>query len=232
MRHIVIIEDEKSIADTLTYAMQAEGYSATWFQLAQEALIYLKKKPADLVILDVGLPDINGFEACRQLRRFSDIPVLFLTARGDEVDRIVGLEIGADDYVVKPFSPREMAARVRAILKRTSPTNDHTTESPVAPSTNPFLIDEARCAITYHGDPLNLTRQEFLLLRHLLSQPGRVFSREQLLTAAGVTADTGYERNIDSHVKAIRSKLRQNMPDAEPIQTHRGFGYSYNPERS
>jgi two-component system catabolic regulation response regulator CreB len=231
MYHIVIIEDEKSIADTLMYALQVEGYSSTWFQLARDALTRLEQASADLVILDVGLPDINGFEACRQLRRFSDVPVLFLTARGDEVDRIVGLEIGADDYVVKPFSPREVAARVRAILKRvSSATVARVEREPPAQPAEPFQIDEIRCTISFHGAALNLTRHEFLLLRHLLSQPGRVFSREQLLSATGVATDAGYERNVDSHIKALRNKLRQIAADAEPIVTHRGFGYSYNPE--
>jgi len=230
MHHIAIIEDEKSIADTLTYALQIEGYTSTWFHLAEEALASLEKTPADLVILDVGLPDINGFETCRRLRRFSDVPVLFLTARGDEVDRIVGLEIGADDYVVKPFSPREIAARVRAILKRVSPSRATTTEQPSA--TGQFQIDAVRYAISYCGTALSLTRHEFLLLQHLLLQPGWVYTREQLLNATGVAADVGYERNVDSHIKSLRNKLRQIAPDAEPIQTHRGFGYSYNPERS
>jgi two-component system catabolic regulation response regulator CreB len=232
MHHVAIIEDEKSIADTLIYALEVEGYTSTWFRLAGDALAALEKTPVDLVILDVGLPDINGFEACRRLRRFSDVPVLFLTARGDEVDRIVGLEIGADDYVVKPFSPREIAVRVRAILKRVSPasTRAAVTESLFAAS--PFQIDATRCAINFRGIALTLTRHEFLLLQHLLLQPGRVFTREQLLNATGVAAEVGYERNVDSHIKALRSKLRQIVPDAEPIQTHRGFGYSYNPERS
>jgi len=231
MHHIVIIEDEKAIADTLIYALEVEGYTSSWFHLAGDALSLLESTPVDLVILDVGLPDINGFEACRRLRRFSDVPVLFLTARGDEVDRIVGLEIGADDYVVKPFSPREVAARVRAILKRVSPSGARSVVTELR-SAVPFEVDAMRCAISYHGEALSLTRHEFLLLQYLLLQPGRVYTREQLLNAAGVAVEAGYERNVDSHIKALRNKLRQIAPDAEPIQTHRGFGYSYNPERS
>jgi len=135
---------------------------------------------------------------------------------------VVGLEIGADDYVVKPFSPREVAARVRAILKR------------VTPGTPPalFQVDLERVQISYRGQPLSLTRHEFRLLNCLLEQPERVFSREQLLDAVGVAADAGYERNIDSHIKSLRSKLRSVAPDAEPIQTHRGLGYSYSPSHS
>ena len=128
MPQILIVEDEAAIADTLIFALQSEGFSTHWLTLASAALAYQQATPADLWILDVGLPDLSGFEACKQLRRFSEVPVLFLTARNAEIDRVVGLEIGADDYVVKPFSPREVAARVKAILKRVAPR-----ETPAAP---------------------------------------------------------------------------------------------------
>ena len=224
MPHILIVEDEAAIADTLVYALQAEGFTTTWLQLAEAALELQQRSPADLLILDVGLPDISGFEACRRLRRFSEVPVIFLTARDAEIDRVVGLEIGADDYVVKPFSPREVAARVRAILKRLPPRGNGGV--PVAPAGGPFQLDAERVRIAYHGQPLALTRHEFRLLQTLLGQPERVFTREQLLDALGVAADAGYERNIDSHIKSLRAKLRQVAADAEAIQTHRGLGYS------
>lgn len=222
MATVLIVEDEAAIADTLIYALQAEGFATHWATLGGEALALLERDACDLVILDVGLPDISGFEACKRLRRFSEVPVMFLTARNDEIDRVVGLEIGADDYVVKPFSPREVAARVKAILKRVAP------REPMAakPDEGPFRLDSARVRIDYHGQPLSLTRLEFQLLQCLLGQPERVFSREQLLDALGVAADAGYERNIDSHIKSLRAKLRQIAPQAEPIQTHRGLGYS------
>ncbi|SIP97859.1 two-component system response regulator CreB [Aquipseudomonas alcaligenes] len=224
MPHILIVEDEAAIADTLVFALQGEGFTTTWLSLAEAALEYQQRTPADLLILDVGLPDISGFEACRRLRRFSEVPVIFLTARDAEIDRVVGLEIGADDYVVKPFSPREVAARVRAILKRMAP-------RPVEPlaAAGPFRVDSERVQIHYREQQLVLTRHEFRLLQTLLAQPERVFSREQLLDALGVPADAGYERNIDSHIKSLRAKLRQVAADAEPIQTHRGLGYSYSP---
>jgi two-component system catabolic regulation response regulator CreB len=232
MPHILIVEDEAAIADTLIYALQQEGFTTTWFNLAGAALEHLQQSPVDLVILDVGLPDISGFEACRRLRRFSDVPVIFLTARGDEVDRIVGLEIGADDYVVKPFSPREVAARVRVILKRVMPHETPSVANDNAQTTGHFHVDSERLQIRYRNQPLNLTALEFRLLQSLLAQPERVFSREQLLNAIGVAADAGYERNVDGHIKTVRSKLRQIAPEAEPIQTHRGFGYSYSPAHS
>ena len=222
MAHILIVEDEAAIADTLIFALQGEGFTTTWLSLGQEALAHQRQAPADLIILDIGLPDISGFETCKQLRRFSDVPVMFLSARDGEIDRVVGLEIGADDYVVKPFSPREVAARVRAILKRVGPG--------VAPAL--FQVDLERMQIAYRGQPLSLTRHEFRLLQSLLEQPERVFSREQLLDAVGVPADAGFERNIDSHIKSLRSKLRGIAAQAEPIQTHRGLGYSYSPSHS
>ena len=222
MPHILIVEDEAAIADTLVFALQGEGFTTTWLSLGQEALAHQRQTPADLIILDIGLPDISGFETCKQLRRFSEVPVMFLSARDSEIDRVVGLEIGADDYVVKPFSPREVAARVRAILKRVGPG--------VVPAL--FQVDLERMQITYRGLALSLTRHEFRLLQSLLEQPERVFSREQLLDAVGVPADAGYERNIDSHIKSLRSKLRSVAADAEPIQTHRGLGYSYSPSNS
>ncbi|MBA1429915.1 two-component system response regulator CreB [Pseudomonas orientalis] len=222
MAHILIVEDEAAIADTLIFALQGEGFTTTWLSLGQAALEHQRHTPADLIILDIGLPDITGFETCKQLRRFSEVPVMFLSARDGEIDRVVGLEIGADDYVVKPFSPREVAARVRAILKRVGPG--------VAPAV--FQVDLERMQIHYRGQPLNLTRHELRLLQSLLEQPERVFSREQLLDAVGVPADAGYARNIDSHIKSLRSKLRSVKADADPIQTHRGLGYSYSPSHS
>lgn len=226
MPHILIVEDEAAIADTLIFALQGDGHSTEWVTLGSAALEQQRQRPADLIILDIGLPDINGFETCRQLRRFSEVPVMFLSARDGEIDRVVGLEIGADDYVVKPFSPREVAARVRAILKRMAPRAE-----PDAPEA-PFSIDAQRLQISYRGQGLNLTRHEFRLLHCLLEQPERVFSREQLLDATGVPAEAGYERNVDSHIKSLRAKLRTVMADAEPIQTHRGLGYSYSPGHS
>ncbi|HEY0290158.1 MAG TPA: two-component system response regulator CreB [Pseudomonas sp.] len=226
MPHILIVEDEAAIADTLVYALQGEGFTTSWRTLGQAAIEFQRHTPADLIILDIGLPDISGFETCKQLRRFTEVPVMFLSARDGEIDRVVGLEIGADDYVVKPFSPREVTARVRAILKRM------TTGAPPAAPSERFVIDTERAQISYRGQPLSLTRHEFRLLHCLLEQPERVFSREQLLDALGVSSDAGYERNIDSHIKSVRAKLRLIAAEAEPIHTHRGLGYSYSPGRS
>lgn len=226
MPHILIVEDEAAIADTLIYALQSDGFSTTWLTLGQAAVEHQRTTPADLIILDVGLPDITGFETCKQLRRFSEVPVMFLSARSEEIDRVVGLEIGADDYVVKPFSPREVTARVRAILKRLLP------RAAPGPASELFVIDRERVQISYRARPLSLTRHEYRLLQCLLEQPERVFSREQLLDAVGIAADAGYERSIDSHIKSLRAKLRLVASEAELIQTHRGLGYSYSPGHS
>lgn len=229
MPTILILEDEPSIAESLIFVLKAEGFSTHWETLATSALAYIKTQPVDLVIMDVGLPDMTGFEACKQLRKFSDVPVMFLTARSDELDRVVGLEIGADDYVVKPFSPREVAARVKAILKRMRPVVATTSNEPTfaAEKQCEFVIDTERKTIHYQQQLLQLTRFEFCLLQTLVEQPGRVFSREQLLTAVGVTADAGYDRSIDGHIKTLRAKLRKVDAAADPIKTQRGFGYSY-----
>ena len=241
MPHVLILEDEPSIAESLMFVLQAESFSTHWETLATKALAYIKAQQVDLVIMDVGLPDMTGFEACKQLRKFSEVPVMFLTARADELDRVIGLEIGADDYVVKPFSPREVAARVNAILKRVRPMGAARGTSamdesaingslPAAELKREFVIDTERKTIHYRQQLLQLTRFEFCLLQALVEQPERVLSRDQLLNAVGVTADAGYDRSIDGHIKTVRAKLRAVNATADPIKTQRGFGYSYQPE--
>jgi two-component system, OmpR family, catabolic regulation response regulator CreB len=232
MAHILIVEDEMSIADTLVFALEREGYATRWVQLGREAIECVAAGSVLLVILDVGLADMSGFEVCKAIRRSSEVPVLFLTARAEEIDRVVGLEIGADDYVVKPFSPREVAARVRAILKRTGGFRPAPLQPP--PIQEPgmdFQLDGERLEISYQGEPLKLTAQELRLFAHLIAHPERVFSRQQLLDAIGAGGGGNYERNIDGNIRSLRAKIRNLCPDREPIQTHRGFGYSYQPGR-
>jgi two-component system, OmpR family, catabolic regulation response regulator CreB len=233
MTHILIVEDEMSIADTLVFALGGEGFATHWVRLGSEAIECVQRGMALMVILDVGLPDMSGFEVCKAIRRHSELPILFLTARAEEIDRVVGLEIGADDYVVKPFSPREVAARVRAILKRTRANVAAPPLAPGAPAAAPapFQLDAARLQIRHRETPLELTAHEYRLFAHLLTHPERVFSRQQLLEAIGAGSDAVYERNVDGHIKSLRAKLRAVAPDRDPIQTHRGFGYSYQPDR-
>ena len=224
MTKLLVVEDEKSIADTILFALQQEGFECDWVTLGSEALEKQSQQLYDFWILDVGLPDINGFEVCKQLRKFSDIPIIFLTARDNEIDRIVGLEIGADDYIAKPFSPRELVARVKVILKRIQPAN----EPIVAVNYHEgFSLDDHGCSIMYGTVRLNFTRHEYQIFAHLLTHPKQILSRDQLLNAVGVSVDVGYDRTIDTHIKAIRAKLREVNPELDVIKTHRGFGYSF-----
>jgi two-component system catabolic regulation response regulator CreB len=228
---ILIVEDEPAIADTLVYALKTEGFAPEWRATGHEALAALAAGPFALVILDIGLPDLSGFEVCKQIRARSAVPVLFLTARQAEVDRVVGLEIGGDDYVVKPFSPREVTARVKAILRRsvTVQCNPLGYTAPVA--VVKFAVDEERCLIRFQGVALALTRNEYRLLKTLVARPGRVFSRDELMTAAWDDPGASLDRTVDAHIKLLRAKLREVAPDADPIQTHRGLGYSLREER-
>lgn len=219
---IVIVEDEPAIAQTLIFALQSEYFSVEHFTLAGAALEFLRQQSTDLVIMDVGLPDIVGFEAVKQLRQFSQVPVIFLTARADEIDRILGLEIGGDDYVVKPFSPREVAARVKAILKRTASHSITVAEPKI---NNSLSMNAHTLEAKYCGENLLLTPAEWRILFCLSSAPGQVFSREALLQSLGQNCQL-YERNIDTHVKTLRAKLRELQPQDNLIKTHRGFGYS------
>lgn len=222
--HILLVEDDLPIAENVIVALEREGYACTHVMLGMACLDFLQSNTVDLVILDVGLPDANGFEICKAIRRSSELPVIFLTARSDEVDRVVGLEIGADDYILKPFSPRELVARVKTILRRckTAP------QAPDASATTGELhIDETRACILFSGIALDLTRTEFFLLRALVSAPQKVFSRQALMDVASL-ADASLERVIDTHIKTLRAKLAAVSPEREWIRTHRSFGYSLN----
>lgn len=221
---ILIVDDEPAISDTLAYALRADGFTSDCCTLGAEALARLDAGGHDLVVLDVGLPDMSGFDVCRALRRHSDVPVIFLTARADEVDRIVGLELGADDYVGKPFSPREVVSRVRAILRRARPELRLAGAPPnVAPR---FTVDAEGLRIAYHGVWLDLTRYEYLLLVLLLARPGRVLSRARIMENVWQDGGESLERTVDTHVKTLRGKLRTVHADEDPIVTHRGLGYS------
>jgi two-component system catabolic regulation response regulator CreB len=222
---ILIVEDEQAIADSIAYALRTDGFTPHHVTLGEQAIGAMRNSGAALpalIVLDVGLPDMNGFEVCRQLRQFSDVPVIFLTARSDEIDRIVGLEIGADDYVTKPFSPRELVARIRVVLRRLAPA------SPIAaPAARPgFELREAEARILFRGSALELTRYEYLLLKALIEHPGHVLSRAQLMDRVWADAPDTLDRTVDAHVKSLRAKLRAVDADSDPIQTHRGMGYS------
>ena len=224
MPHLLLVEDEQAIADTVLYAMASDGIAAQHVSLATAALEKLRTEHFDVAVFDVGLPDMTGFELCRELRRFSALPVIFLTARGSEIDRVVGLEIGADDYVVKPFSPRELVARVRAILRRTAAAAAAATHAHIVHG--PFEHDQDGLQIRYTGSALSLTRYEYKLLATLLARPGAVLSRERLMDAVWTDAPDSADRTVDAHIKTLRAKLRAIRPDVDPIRTHRGLGYA------
>lgn len=225
MPRILLVEDEPAIAETVLYALRTEGFEARHCLTGGEALRLAREGAFDLAVLDVGLPDIGGFALCRELRRVRsadgrELPVIFLTAHDAEAERILGLEIGADDYVTKPFSPRELVARVRVVLRRGQG------GSGVAMSTNGFEHDADGHRIRFRGQLLDLTRYEYGLLAALLQRPGAVLSRSQLMDRVwGDALDSG-DRTIDTHIKTLRAKLRAVAPDADPIRTHRGLGYS------
>lgn len=216
---ILIVEDEPSIVDTIRYTLETDGFLTACAGSGEEALTLLAKKPVDLVVLDVGLPDLNGFELCKRIRKDSSVPVLFLTARNDEIDRVVGLEIGGDDYVTKPFSPRELSARIKAILRRTRDRIDNK-PAPV------FSVDEHKQRITCLGIRLELSRYEYLILKTLINRPGRVYSRRLLMEQAWDEPDSSMERTVDTHIKNLRAKLKRVQSGFDPIITHRGSGYS------
>lgn len=252
---ILIVEDEPAIADALSYALKQEHYHTHWVSLGADAITAFEKEQPSLVILDVGLPDISGFEVCKALRQKADVPILFLTARSEEIDRILGFELGADDYVAKPFSPREIVSRVKAIIRRSQSAlppemaaqaqqNQNQVDSieTVAPSTQttpdekpqplittqigPFTWQPQARSLIYKGQTLNLTRYEYGILTLLMQQPKRIYSRDQIMTAVWSEAQSSMDRVIDTHVKAIRAKLRAIDAQQQIIITHRGVGYS------
>lgn len=223
-KSILIVEDEGAIADSIAYALRTEGFEPRHVGLGAEALAIVRsarETQPSLIVLDIGLPDMNGFEVCRQLRQSCDIPVLFLTARGDEIDRVVGLEIGGDDYVTKPFSPRELVARIRVILRRSA--------SVTVPLISRFELREEEARIHFCGQQLDLTRYEYQLLKTLITHPGHVLSRAQLMDAVWRDAPDTMERTVDAHIKSVRAKLRLIDASDDSIQTHRAMGYSLDP---
>jgi two-component system OmpR family response regulator len=220
---VLVVEDDPRISDVLEYALKADGYEVQKAQRGREAIALAKQFSPALIVLDVGLPDLDGFEVCRSIRKSSDVPILFLTSRTDEIDRVVGLEIGGDDYVVKPFSPRELLARIKAIRRRQDRTATVSTESPGESELRygPITIDPEKFRVTSGNREIVLTAQEFKLLELLVRHPGRVFTREQVLNRAWGDGGLVADRTIDVHVKSLRRKFGK----LDFIETVRGIGY-------
>lgn len=218
--HILIVEDETKIADLLKDYLDSAGFRTTCISRGDEAIERIKSTAPALVLLDLMLPGMDGMAVCREARRFSDIPIIMVTAKVDEVERLVGLEIGADDYICKPFSPREVVARVKAVLRRARPD-----EAPRRLIAGPIILDEDTRQAMVDGNPISLTPSEFGLLNVLIAFPGRVFSRGELLDRVQGYRFEGYDRTIDSHVKNLRKKIAERLPGKEIIQTIYGMGY-------
>jgi two-component system catabolic regulation response regulator CreB len=216
MARVLLVEDEGAIAQTVEFALRADGFETAHAMTGRAALDLAASGTFDLAIVDIGLPDIDGFALCRELRRRRDLPVIFLTARAAEPERVHGFELGADDYVAKPFSPRELVARVRAVLRR----------SRGAAASAGFEHDADGHRVYFRGHLLDLTRYEYRLFAALLQRPGAILTRAQLLDRVWGADSDPSDRVVDTHVKTLRAKLREVDADADPIRTQRGLGYS------
>lgn len=224
---ILIVDDEPHIREVVSFALRKAGYRILEAADGKQALKLTGKENPDLVVLDIVLPDIEGTEICRRIRSASKVPILFLSSKSDEIDRVLGLELGGDDYLTKPFSPRELVARVRAILRRAE-----TAASATAPEQlrhNLLQLDLERCRAVWDGRDVTLTVTEFNLLRALLGRPGKVYSRSELMDRAYENGSVVSERTLDSHVRRVREKFR--AVGGDPVETVHGFGYKLGPCR-
>ena len=224
-RTILLVEDEQSITDPLRDALGREGFDAHVAASVAEALERAAQVDPDLVLLDVMLPDGSGFDVCRELRRTSKVPIIMLTARGDETDRVIGLELGADDYVVKPFSAREVVARIRAVLRRTE------TDEPAPPAgaieIGDVVLDAAKREVRLGGDAVDLSRKEFDVLELLMRNAGTVVKRERLLREVWETEWFGSSKTLDVHVSSLRRKLGDDASEPRYLHTIRGVGFRF-----
>lgn len=216
--HILIVEDERKVAELLRDYLVAGGYGVRHLERGDEVVEAVRMEPPQLVLLDIMLPGLDGLDVLRQLRQFSSVPVIMLTARIEEIDRLLGLELGADDYICKPFSPREVMARIKAILRRVHASNER--EEDVS-----LDLDVEAFRARFRGQPLELTPVEFRLLQALADSPGRVYSREQLLDRIYPDYRVVTDRTVDSHIKNLRRKLQEIAPDEEVIRSVYGVGY-------
>ena len=225
---VLLVEDEPAIADAVLYALESEGVACVWASTGEAALRHVRDSAPKMVLLDIGLPDINGLDLFRQIRAISNASIVFLTSRSSEIDQVLGLELGADDYITKPFSPRVLSARVRLQLRRD--TTSHFVPHSTEPSTTLFQADEDKRRITLRGQLLDLSRYEYGLLLLLMKNPSRTYSREQLMQLVWASPDESFDRTVDTHIKVLRQKIRAVDASLNPIKTHRGVGYSFEPQ--
>lgn len=221
---VLIVEDEEQLASLLADYLQHAGYRTAQVRRGDEAIAAIRAEQPDLVLLDLMLPGKDGMEICRETRAFSDVPIIMVTARVEEIDRLLGLELGCDDYICKPFSPREVVARVKAVLRRYHP-------QPITEDTGDprMVLDEASYSVAFAGHRLDLTTVEFRLLATLVNKPGRIFTRDQLMDNIYSDHRIVSDRTVDSHIKKLRKKLGELMPDTDVIRSVYGVGYKYEP---
>jgi DNA-binding response OmpR family regulator len=223
---VLVVDDEPNIVDVITMALRFQGFAVESAATGAGALAAVSEFRPDLIVLDVMLPDGDGFDFCRELRAdqaLRGVPILFLTARSQEIDKVLGLEIGGDDYITKPFSPRELLARVKAHLRRGAPGAG----GPPPKQAGPLAIDTTSHRVTLHGEPISLTATEYKLLEFFFSGPGRVYSREQLLRAIWGDSTHVTPRNVDVHIRRLRERIEEEPENPKWIQTVRGFGYRF-----
>jgi two-component system, OmpR family, response regulator BaeR len=220
---ILVVEDEVKLCQVLCEYLRRAGYAVSWLTRGDEVLPNVRKNPPALILLDIMLPGMDGMEVCREIRKWSNVPIIMITARVDEIDRLLGLELGADDYVCKPFSPREVVARVKAVLRRSllPPDGRQLVVGEIA-------LDEHKHQVLVGGKEVKLTPCEFQLLKALVAHPNRVFSRAELLNVVQGYDFEGYERTIDTHIKNLRKKVATMVPDRELVSTVYGIGYKFN----
>ena len=224
---ILLVDDEESVRKVLTFPLERDGFTVVQAADGEEALRRFGETAPDLVVLDIMLPKLDGLEVCKRLRATSSVPIIMLTARDDELDKVIGLELGADDYITKPFSIREFRSRVRALLRRAKAPRADADEVDERIETDGLVIDVPRRSVEVRGEPVQLTYVEFELLRTLASHPGRVYSRRMLLEALWGGADYREPRTIDVHVRHLREKLEHDPREPEYIFTVRGVGYRF-----
>ena len=223
-KHILVVEDEVKIARIVKDYLENSGYEVVIISHGNDVLPQVQKSMPDLIILDIMLPGKDGMEICREIRKTSNVPIIMLTAKVEEIDRLIGLELGADDYICKPFSPREVVARVKAVLRRAMP-------EPVSEqlTAGPIVLNQLTHHVSINGNELQLTNSEFELLTVFMEQPERVFSRNDLIAMVQGYDFEGYDRTIDSHIKNLRKKMDQQLPGQKMIQTVYGVGYKFSP---
>ena len=221
MKHVLIVEDEKKLADILIAYLNKEQFRVTHYESGSGVSDWVKNNQPNIILLDLMLPDVNGKDLCKEIRQFSTVPIIMVTAMIDEIDRLIGLELGADDYVCKPFSPKEVVARVKAVLRRSEGDFNQ------GEIYDAFEVNDETYSIKLHGDRLDLTPVEFRLLKMFIQSPGRVFNRDQILDNIFEDGRIVLDRTVDTHVKNLRHKLKTATPEHDYVRSVYGIGYSF-----